>query len=229
MNDRIEWLRGRYESFLVRERLLLLAAVVAVIYLLWDFIAIQPFSDELQRLQAQEEKLLKEIQTTGAELTVFTNLASKDPAATLEQEVTALRRRLTEIDAQLAELSVGLIPSDQLPAMLHDVLKSQKNLQLVQLRTLPPEQVALVPQEDKDTSAGDQPAPSSQEIELYRHGVELRLRGGYRALNDYLVTLENNAWKFYWENLYYEVIVYPEAETTLKVFTLSGDRGLFGG
>lgn len=228
MNPRVMQLRTRYEGLLPRERLLLLGAVIAVVYLLWDFVAIQPFSDEVQRLQTQQENVQKEIQTLEAERTVLTNLASKDPLVALEQEVEALRRRLEQIDTELAELSVGLISADQLPVMLHDVLKSQKDLQLTQLRALSSERVSLA-QEKAGVDDGESSEAANQDVKLYRHGVELEVRGQYGALTDYLLTLENNHWGFYWESLSYEVISHPRANATLRVFTLSGDRGLFDG
>lgn len=230
MKDLVEQIKTRYEGFLPRERMLILGAIIAVVYLLWEFVGIKPVTSEIESFQIQESKLQKSINTVDAELSVLTQLAKRDPTVMLKQEISALKKKLAEIDERLAQLSVGLIPADQLPAMLHDVLKSNERLQLIKLNTLPPAEVALERVESDGEATNDTVEAASSEVQsakLYRHGVELHLRGGYVALVEYLSNLEQGEWKFYWEDLHYSVVDYPHAESTLKVFTLSGDRGLF--
>lgn len=231
MKDLVEKIKTRYEGFLPRERMLILGAIIAVVYLLWEFIGIKPVTSEIESFQIQESKLQKSINTVDAELSVLTELARRDPTVMLKQEISALKSKLAEIDERLAQLSVGLIPADQLPAMLHDVLKSNDRLQLIKLNTLPPAEVALERVENDGAVTNDAStaasSPEAQSAKLYRHGVEMHLRGGYVALVEYLSNLEQGEWKFYWEDLHYSVVDYPHAESTLKVFTLSGDRGLF--
>ena len=59
---------------------------------------------------------------------------------------------------------------------------------------------------------------------LYKHGVELRLEGGYAELADYLARLEKLPQKLLWSNASLSADKHPKLVLTLTVFTLSLDR-----
>lgn len=224
----------------MRERLLIVGVIVAVVYLLWDFVFFQSMAKEMQVLVARERVAKQAVQTTQAEITVLQSIAKKDPNIALRQEVNELRNKLSTLDQQLDTLAVGLVPAQQLPKIMHSVLRATGKLKLENLATLPPEELSLSADLKKaDTSADaakdqpNQPTGADESLQrdarIFKHSVVLNLSGDFTGAVQYLRTLEQSEWRFYWESLKYQVTNYPEAKIQLRVFTLSSQRGVLDG
>jgi MSHA biogenesis protein MshJ len=53
----------------------------------------------------------------------------------------------------------------------------------------------------------------------------LQLEGNYPATRDYLHALEALPWKFFWDDIRYDVTSYPQARITLNIHTLGLQDG----
>lgn len=244
-----QW-KARFETFAVRERLLMVGAVVAVLYLLWEFGLRKPLSDELKILEARDRVATQVIQTKEAERAVLTNLATRDPDANLKRELAILKEQLLQSDRDMNELSLGLIAAHRLPLMLHDVLKQSRGIQLQSITSLPVQELTIETEDEEKSSTGEpvtlEPIePSAQgddrensekstdgsnesilDLRLYRHGVAISFHGSFMEITAFLARLEGAPWQFYWDSLEYEVNGYPNAKALLRVFTLSTERGV---
>lgn len=233
MKEQWTTIKEKYEAFEARERLLLVGAALAAIYLIWDFFFYLPTQKEKTLIEKQVETLEQEITKADAEFTVLSGLAKRDPMAMAKKEIEMLTLELEDLDRNLAELSHGLMPADKLSFMLHDVLKINGKLRLVDLKTLPAQAVILTSGEDQkgddDKNDAENQNDSSQEdeIKLYKHGVDLVFKGGYKDALKYIYDLENIEWEFYWDRFSYFVEDYPDALVSIRVFTLSSDKGAF--
>lgn len=233
MKEKWSLLKSRFESFEMRERLLIVGAVVALVYLLWDFLLLQPMGKEMQIIVARERVARQAIQTTEAEITVLQNIATKDPNIALRGEIEELRSKIASLDEQLDTLAVGLVPAQQLPKVMHNVLSKSGKLTIERLATLPPQEMALSAGVKAETPAAEAPAdpvePVQQDVKIYKHSVVLNLTGDFAAVVQYLRELERSDWRFYWESLSYKVTSYPNAKIRIRVFTLSSQRGVLDG
>jgi len=59
---------------------------------------------------------------------------------------------------------------------------------------------------------------------VYKHGVELVVKGNYTDLTQYLTRLEGLPWQMFWGKAELKVEEYPKAALTLTLFTLSLDK-----
>lgn len=229
MKEKWALVRDRFEAFEVRERLLLVGALVAVVYLAWDFILLQPISEAKKIAVAQERIAQQSIQALEAELVVLDSVSKRDPDVRLRQELAQLQEKLNALDVQLASLAVGLIKVEDLPVMLHQMLAQTQSLQLLSLTTLPVELIELRAEEETTATEGGATDDngSAQMAQLFKHGVQVKLEGNYSAVYEFLKTLEDSDWQFYWESVNYDVKEYPKALMTLRVFTLASDKGVF--
>lgn len=225
----------KFEALEKRERLLIVGAIMAGIFLTWDFMLTQPMAEDMKLMLARERVAKQDINASEAEKTVLEKLAAKDPNAELKRELEELNSTISELDGELEQLSAGLVTSEQLPLVLGALLQRSSDIEVVRMTTLPAREIALEREPIKE-----KPAPSTEEeltsivieaattdpdqISLFRHGVNLVVRGSYYSVLEYLQRLESSSWQFYWESLDYKVKRYPIAEVTLKVFTLSADR-----
>lgn len=216
-------LKAKFEALQLRERALLVGALIAVVYLLWDFLFLQSLDEATQIVAAKERVAQQNIAVAQAELSVVESLSGKDPYAQLKNELQQLQDKLALLDADLQSLSAGLVRAEQLPTILHQVLSSTSKMQLLSIVTLPVETINL--QADKAADA----STTAQQVRIFKHGVQVKLRGSYSHTYEFLQALESNSWQFYWEALAFEVLEYPRALVTLRIFTLASDRGTFDG
>jgi MSHA biogenesis protein MshJ len=101
----------------------------------------------------------------------------------------------------------------------------------VSMRTRPDEplsalgagpQAAPAPSPAAPGTAAPAPAPTTEL--LYRHGVEVTVRGNYLDMVDYMSALEAMPTRLFWGRAQLDVEAYPAARLTLTLYTLSLDR-----
>ena len=59
---------------------------------------------------------------------------------------------------------------------------------------------------------------------VFRHGIEVSLKGNYLAMLPYLERLQRSSSRLAWSEARLEVTAYPEARLTLVLYTLSGQK-----
>lgn len=208
--------QDKLNAYSLRERVLLLLCVVAVVVGLWQFFVELPREQYREQLQQQRTQVAADTRNQQAQLDA---LSQVDEAAGPTSELERLQQQVAQLDESLASLSQGLISAQRLPELLQEVLISTTELRLHRVRTLPVEELRL-------GSAGSDDDSSSTGV--YRHTVALEVSGDYFETLKFLQRLEALSWRFYWDQLVYDVDAYPRATMHLKVYTLSAEEGLLG-
>jgi MSHA biogenesis protein MshJ len=120
----------------------------------------------------------------------------------------------------------SLVSPERMPGLLENLIGRNSGLRLISLRTLPVKPVLDKP--TAKTADGsvvvEQAADLSPTAGLYKHGVEIKLEGGYQELAAYLARLEKSPQKLLWSSAALSADKHPKLVLTLTVFTLSLDR-----
>jgi MSHA biogenesis protein MshJ len=218
-----------------RQRIIIAVCGLGVIFLAFDLLLFQSFSKQEEALDQRFNKANTELSKTSAQEKVFAKALSDNPNAAVQRELVQLQDELIRLDNELRELSVGLVAPENLPLILRDVIRHEPKLQLLAMTTLAPEPVALstsvTESSAEETESEIEQAQSEnliQSAQVYRHSVQLLVRGRYFDIAKYLQDLEAQEWKFYWSELDYKVENYPHAEVLIEVYTLSSGEGGFG-
>lgn len=202
-----------------RERLLLAAAVVVIVALLWDVTLRAPLAE---RHAAAAERVAR-LQSDLAGVEASTRQL-RDELDTLTGDgggrvLEDLRARLERIDEQLAERTLRVISPAQMVTVLREVLSAESGLTLVALRN---DGVEPVIAEDRPVLSGEGAEVEARDVpRVFRHRIELVVRGDYFALLDYLKRLEGLRWEFQWDALEIETQDYPVARAAVSLSTLS--------
>lgn len=229
MGDRWEKLQEAIDGRVMRERVLLFLTVLAVVFMIWNFLFQLPIDNERKKIQSELDLISAERKTTETQITSLSMAAANSPAVTKRKEIMQLKQQVDEVEKKLAAMSQGLISADQLPLMLETMLKKIGELELASIQTLAATELQLLkPKEATGTSSVEGQTTELQDTGVYKHTVVVRILGGYFELVELLSSLESLNWKFYWEALDYRVEDYPEGEIELRVFTLSSEEGLLG-
>lgn len=212
------WYNGRP----VRERALILVTVAVVLTLaVWQWFIGPQLSlvgvveQQVQQLVQQQRQLLDERER-------LSQLAAEDPSAKLQVRINRRQSELQQLNGQIDQATETLIAPQAMVSLLHAMLASQDQLQLVSLELLAPEPI-YGRNVDPAANESDKPEPL-----LYAHNVEVVVSGRYLDVLAYLKTLEKLDPRLGWEAFHYEVDPYPEGKARLTVRTLSLQRAWLG-
>ena len=65
-------------------------------------------------------------------------------------------------------------------------------------------------------------------LNLYKHGIKIKLSGEYFALQRYLHQLEQLPWQFFWQEFTFEVTTYPQNELFIEIYSLGENKEFIG-
>lgn len=208
-----------YDQRPLRERIMLLLAVGAVILYAAFLLVLEPLGQqnesarqEIVQLEARQLELQTLIKTVEARKNVDPDILNRRKLATLEKEITRLEE---ELRAGLE----NLVSPEEMPALLRELLSRQEKLRLLSLENQAPERIVL----------GETGAQDSEAAVVYRHPLRLKFSGDYMSLVSYLRQLELLPRTLVWEKVDIATDTYPEATVLLEVYTLSLKEGWIGG
>lgn len=225
MPPAINNLLEKIDSRVLRERALIFLTLLALIFLLWNFLVQAKFDRERNALQAEATKIASEQQALQTQMSTLAMAMASDPAIAKTNIIQKLNTDIASVETRLSGLSQGLISAEQLPKVLEEVLLRTSSVKLLQVRTLAATELQLVTAASDANSEGK---PATGGTGVYKHGVLIRVAGSYSQLVQLMTEIEALQWKFYWESLDYTVKQYPNAEIDIRVFTLSSEEGLLG-
>ena len=223
MKNLLKRLKSRFEALNRRERIFVAIASWLVVLFVLDAVAVAPARQQSAAMKKAVSQKQDEAARLDAELAGLRGRQSEDPDAQAKRRIADLENRIAAIDVRLENVRSRIVLPDRMAGLLDQLLRRNKRLELVSLRSLPPELLVKEEQAGKKDGAGKEPTPPQSGM-LYRHGMELTLGGGYLDMLDYVAQLEQLPWQMYWGRLELKVDEYPRAILRLQVYTLSMDK-----
>lgn len=212
--------RDRISGLSLRERAIIFATVALVLVSLVSEVLLAPLDAKRKMLSdrvVQQQARTKELQ---AQLQNLLQAQRDDVHSPLRLRQEQLRRQLQEQTEYLEERRESLVAPGKMAEVLGRVLLENKRVQLLELKTLP---VGLLV--DKPQEAGVvQPVAAEGQHQIFRHGVQITVRGSYPNLLGYVSALEKLPARMYWGDASLSVDRYPDAVLTLTIYTLSLDQ-----
>jgi MSHA biogenesis protein MshJ len=227
MKAKWKQLSVRFMAMPQRERFLLPGALCFAILMLGHLLLIEPARKQHRLLQAQFSQESNELIVAQTQLKAL-NARLANPDAELHTQLTELRTQTRAAGDQFQQLQSSLVPAHEMSQWLAGLLQAQRGLQLTGLRSLPVSSVAdlVAAKAAPAASAASSPHDSNtpRDTWLYRHGVEVTLRGSYADLHAYLKTLEQLPRRVYWGELKINAQDSPAVVMTLTVYTISLEK-----
>ncbi len=202
----------RIDALELRERVLLLAATVAVLFLSVDSAGFQP---TLKAQRVTEERISVLEMKLGAlrqQAMLLSYKTDEDTLAARYRSRDTLAAELAALDARLVDQLGALVEPAQAADLLEQVLTRHRGLKITSLRASA---------EPLEEVAGN----ADQAGKLGRYQLDLVLEGGYLDLMRYLEALESMPWKFFWQTVDFRVNEYPRAVSRLQLYTLGAQDG----
>ena len=147
----------------------------------------------------------------------------QDPNALNRDKLKSLREQMAQLDRQFEEQQKQFVRSGQDggDAGEHDREKREIAAAVVaQSARLPACPRAPAPRPARRAKARE--AAGAREV--FRHTVEISVKGSYFDLLDYLAALERMPQRVFWDGFELNVAQYPQAVLKLSIYTLSPEK-----
>jgi MSHA biogenesis protein MshJ len=197
---------ARVDEMTLRQRAMLFATVSLVVVVFAHVGLIEPLLLRQRTLIDRSTRDQSQLTAVRAQIEgILREEQQGGPKDPEQLAVLELERRLAELEQSLALRRGAVAGAGKLPELLKDLLGHGRAVRLEALRVLPGARVAGA-------------------AELYRHGIEITLRGSYPDLTQYLAEVEKLPVRLLWGPLDMQVEQYPEVRLTMQVVTLGTQR-----
>lgn len=222
MKERLKHWQQKIDALNQRERVLVLLTAVVVVVMVLQLVLIDPLNAERNVTGKQIAQLSRQIQQQQAQQQIISAQLEAGIHREKINQRDQLQHEVERLNQQIEQSVVAMIPPRLMPEVLESILSKTEGLTLLSLENKP---VVAVIEQDASTAP---PQASSNQQALYNHGFILRLSGNYMAAIRYFETLAELPWRFYWDDMRYQVDSYPNATITLEVHTVSMSQEWIG-
>ena len=225
----------KFDALSVRERIMVFGASAALLIFMVVYLFVNP---QLAKRKALTDTIAQRqlaVAAIDAEMAQRMAAHAGDPNLQDRIRLERIRQEVQQMRHALQSTQNGLVAPERIVPMLQQLLKQQANLRLVSLATLPSGAMGqgghvaskAAASASAAAPAGQSPAdaePAKAPAVLYRHGVEIVLRGNYLDMVNYMDAVEAMPSHVFWGKLNMQVEQYPNATLSLTLYTLSLDE-----
>jgi MSHA biogenesis protein MshJ len=225
MKQQVLRLAARIDALTLRERVLLFAAAAATIVFVVHFIVLGPMYKRQAALRAQISQQQNNMTGIDGEISQKVQAYGVDPDAAARSRLDAVAAESAKLGERLRTMQTGLVAPERIATVLDTLLRANGRLQLLSMKTLPAIPVG-VDAAGAPKAAAPAAAPEAEGNAaslLYRHGVEVTVRGNYLDMLNYMAALEAMPTQLFWGKAELQAEDYPSARLTLTLYTLSLD------
>ncbi|MGB1343841.1 MAG: hypothetical protein ACPHAN_14085 [Pseudomonadales bacterium] len=198
-----------------RERGIVLITVSLLLFFGWDWF----LQANLDAFAASETRRLQSLEQINVglndQLETLSAIAQENPNTLLRRTISRLNAQNDRLDLEIEAMSGTLVQPIQMANVLSQVMLQQGGVELLSIENRPPESLFF-----SSGELGDEP------LVVFKHGLNLTLRGSYLDVLRYLSAIENLGVRFFWERVEYKSEAYPLGVIAIEVFTLSTQEQL---
>lgn len=207
-----EWIKQISDP---RRRILLFSLSLAIIYLIWVLLLLNPLRLSKEKLLAQIQTLQLQITEAQQKIDIINQSVKKESIIKIIAEQQQLSKKVQEIQQRLIKVSPSLISIEDWMKLKKAIISQQddmdNNITLISINDLPAERWVPTPEDKADGVAED----------IYVHALEVKFQADYFSTIKYLSRLEKLPWHIYWDSLQYKVQNYPKGDVVIKLHTFT--------
>ena len=225
MKEQLQRYLEGIDTLSLRERVMFFGAVSLVLVAMLQIFLLDPMLARRNALSAQVAQQDDEIKAIQIQIQALVRPGVRDPDEANRAKLKNLRDQLAQLDTQLELRQKQFVSPQAMAAMLGRIVEKNRKLQLLSLRNLPGASLSE-PGVGAGTSApaAGAPARAAGARVLFRHTVELTVRGSYFDLLEYLAALERMPEQVFWDGIELSTVEYPHSLLKLTVYTLSPQK-----
>jgi MSHA biogenesis protein MshJ len=230
------------ENFLkmtAREQYLILLTGLVAVFFIISYLFIDPKIASNNGASKKIVGLTSSNQSSKITVLELQAALQTDPNEETRNKILQYESKLAKIDTRLLTLTSDLMSPIQMRYALLDLLKFEKGVSLLSFELLgakpllsnsapssEPDSVSELAL-NKSVSKADSD-DNTAGLNLYRHGIKIKLSGHYFELRDYLTQLEKLPWKFFWQDFNFKLLEYPNSEVEIEMYSLGTKKEFVG-
>jgi MSHA biogenesis protein MshJ len=218
------WARvaDRIDAASLRERAVIFAAAALLVVAFAETVFLQPEFTGQRRLASDLAQRQGELKGLQQEIAKLVQDRDADPDKALRERVSQLRAKVEQAERRVAAEQARFTRPEQMKRVVEELLARNRRIRLVDLKTLQTQSIADAREQ---VAAAQKPGPvASAERQIFRHGIEITVTGGYLDILAYVSELERLPTQLYWSSIEMAVSQYPAVTAKLKIYTLSLDK-----
>lgn len=150
----------QFEVLSRRERVLIGIALLALVSII-GFMPLESLWKKQTSISQQLKALEQENQISVQQIELYQQRLTMDPNQDYQQRLVLLQQQNQDIDAQLNEQMVDMVPADYMPELLGNLLGQVQGIKLIKFTSIAPVPLLAVGDEKK--------------LNLYSHGIRMSL------------------------------------------------------
>jgi MSHA biogenesis protein MshJ len=210
------------------QALLFLTGVVAIIFIILSFF-IDDKSAQIITFDKQSRTITTASKSLDFSIKEFQTALKQDPDIAKVKQVTQFEAKLAKIDSLLLHLTTELISPSEMRQALLKLLNLEPGVSLLSFQLIGAQPLLDLSVPNKGEKA-DRTSPTVAQLglNLYKHGIKIKLSGQYFQLRNYLQQLEKLSWKFFWQEFQFQVKDYPRSEVDITIYSLGLNKEFIG-
>ncbi|TYK67138.1 hypothetical protein [Colwellia echini] len=219
----------RFLQLTSREQFLVLITGLVAIFFISSYLFIDEKSTKSLNFEKQSKSMRSSIKTLNYSIEQYQAALQLDPNTDTLKQIEQLETKLDNLDSQLVLLTTELISPTEMREALLKLLKLEPGVSLSSFELIgakPLLEIAAATANSQEVNT----MPSSEQLglNLYKHGIKLKLSGEYFQLRNYLQQLEQLKWKFFWQDFQLQVTEYPLNEVEVIIYSLGLNKEFIG-
>jgi MSHA biogenesis protein MshJ len=247
MNAWLTTITSQFAALNTRERWMVFAAGLAVIYFGVDTALLGPVTKQHTGLRTEVTQSQQQLADMQQQLTTLEHTPVVDVDLGNKAKIATLNASIAAQSQALAALNNTLVSPALMPQLLENLMQRHANIRLVSMQTLPPVDFIRAtahsaapsdainanltpnagqnsnPNSNPNSSLGTMHVRADAQPTVYQHGLILTLSGRYMDLLQYAEALQGLSAQVLWDKAELTAKDYPLSELTVTVYTLSLD------
>jgi len=213
-----------------REQYLVLITGLVAIFFIISYLFIDDKSAKKITFDKQSRVMKSGNQTLTFTISEYQKALKQDPDKDTVKQIALLEAKLAKIDDNLVHLTTDLISPSEMREALLKLLKLEPGVSLQSFELVGAKPLLDLGSKQESSSTNEALSPSAEQLglNLYKHGIKIKLSGKYFQLRNYLSHLEKSSWKFFWQDFQFEVIEYPRSEVEITIYSLGLNKEFIG-
>jgi len=213
-------LAARLDARTARTRAALYFISLAAVYVLCQFALLNPLHSYQAALQQRLLAKQNALAVAQAEFQKMQAKTRQDPDLPNRERLREVTRQLGELESPVTELMKSLVSPEEMTSLVKTLLAERRRPSLIRMENLPPVDISKQAPADKNEK---KPQPAKTAAPLYKHGLRIEVKGGFRDIVAFCSDLEKLNWKVLWDKADIKTEHYPVSTAVITVYTLSRD------
>lgn len=219
----------KFSQLTSREQYLVLLSGLVAIFLISSYLFIDDKSAKITTFDKQSRAMKVGNQSLDSTINEFQAALTDDPSKETVKLIAQLEAKLAKIDSQLVHLTTDLISPSEMREALLRLLKLEPGVSLLSFELIGAKPLLNLSSAQANSNAINTSLTAEQAgLNLYKHGIKIKLTGKYFQLRNYLRHLEQLTWKFFWQDFEFEVKEYPRSEVEITIYSLGLNKEFIG-